>query len=145
MELFKDIAAIVGCILSVVSLITLLTKGGRTFIKSAFKRNAKEIIEENAKQASDIEEIKKTLKVVLEKVEVQEEVSKQVCRNIIKNIYYRYQKDKKLPLYERKTADYTYKIYTCEQLQGNSYVALLYEEICKWEIDTVSYQDLGED
>lgn len=114
MELFKDIAAIIGCILSVISLITILTKGGRNFIKAAFRRNAKDIIEENERQASDIEEIKNTLEIVLAKVNVQEEVSKQVCRNIIKNIYYRYQKDKKLPLYERKTADYTYKIYTCE-------------------------------
>lgn len=144
METIKNIAAIVGCILSVISLITLCTKGGRAFIKSIFVKNTRDLHDENARQTSDIEEIKKTVDVILLKLEASEEFTKQQCRNIIKNIYYRYQKEKKIPLYERKTADLTYKIYT-QRYDGNSYATLLYNEICKWEIDTISYQDLSED
>lgn len=144
MEIFKDIAAIVGCVLSVISLLTICTKGGRNLIRTFFQKNAKDLYEENSRQTADIESIKKTLDTVLVKLEAGEEFTKQQCRNILKNIYYRYQKEKKIPLYERKTADRTYELYT-RQYNGNSYATLLYQEICKWEIDTVTFQDLNED
>ena len=43
-------------------------------------------------------------------------------------------------MYERKTADNAYKIYT-EKFKGNSYAGLLYNEITKWDIDSISYMD----
>ena len=141
METIKNVAAIIGCILSSISLITLCTKGGRAFIHGFFKRNTKEIQDENERQTSDIQQIKKTLDLMLNKFAGLEEVSMQQCRDTIKTIYYKYHKDKRIPLYERKTADRTYQIYTTI-FHGNSYAALLYKEICKWEIDTISYQDL---
>ena len=141
METIKNIAAIIGCILSSISLITLCTKGGRAFIHGFFKRNTKEIQDENERQTSDIQQIKKTLDLMLSKFAGLEEVSMQQCRDTIKTIYYKYHKDKRIPLYERKTADRTYQIYTTI-FHGNSYASLLYKEICKWEIDTISYQDL---
>lgn len=143
MEVIKNIAAIIGLVLSIVSFITLCTKGGRKFIKSFFQKNTKDIQIENQRQTKDIEEIKGTLEVLLQKAEGHDEVSKQQCRDTIKNIYYKYQKEKRIPLYERKTADRTYDIYT-NIFHGNSYATLLYTEICKWEIDTVSFQDLNE-
>ena len=141
MEIIKNIAAIVGCILSIISLITLCTKGGRAFIRGFFRRNTKEIQDENKRQTADIQHIKKTLELMLNKFAGLEEVSMQQCRDTIKTIYYKYQKDKRIPLYERKTADKTYHIYKTI-FHGNSYASLLYKEICKWEIDTISYQDL---
>ena len=141
METIKNVAAIIGCILSSISLITLCTKGGRAFIHGFFKRNTKEIQDENERQTSDIQQIKETLDLMLLKIGGLEEVSMQQCRNTIKTIYYKYHKDKRIPLYERKTADRTYQIYTTI-FHGNSYASLLYKEICKWEIDTISYQDL---
>ena len=140
METIKNIAAIIGCILSTISLITLCTKGGRAFIQGFFRRNTKEIQDENERQTSDIQQIKNTLDLMLDKFAGLEEVSMQQCRDTIKTIYYKYQKDKCIPLYERKTADKTYHIYTTI-FHGNSYAALLYEEICKWDIDTISHQD----
>lgn len=144
MELIKDTAAIIGCLLSVISLIAICTKGGRAFIRKIFSENTREIREENSRQSKDIREIKETLDYLTIKVEGFEEVSRQQCRNIIKNIYYSYQKDKKIPLYERKTADAVFETYS-KVLHGNSYVTLLYGEICKWEIDTVTFQDLNEE
>ena len=58
METVKDIAAIIGLILSIITLITVFTKGGRTFIRSIFKKNTQEITDENCQQKKDIEEIK---------------------------------------------------------------------------------------
>ena len=144
MEIVKNIAAIIGCILSIISLITLCTKGGRAFIQSFFRRNTKEIQEENKRQTSDIQQIREILDLILNKFAGLEEVSMQQCRDTIKTIYYKYHKDKRIPLYERKTADRTYQIYTTI-FHGNSYAALLYKEICKWEIDTISYQDLSDE
>ena len=141
METIKNIAAIVGCILSVISLITLCSKGGRTFIKNLFKRNTEEIVQENEQQTRDIEEIKHTLNQLAIDFDAVKEVSIQDCRNTIKNIYYKYEKSKKIPLYERKTADKTYAIYH-DKFHKNTYAELLYNEICKWDIDTLSYQDL---
>lgn len=144
MEIFKDVAAVIGCILSIISLITLTSKSGRAFIQDLFKRNTEDLHKENEQQTSDIKIIKKDLEKVLKKFDALEEVSKQQCRNTIKNIYYKYQKDKKIPLYERKTVDKTYEIYS-QIFGGNSYATLLHDEIVKWKIDTISFQDLGED
>ena len=47
MEVLKDVAAIIGLVLSVITLLTLCTKGGRSAIKSIFKRETKDIVEEN--------------------------------------------------------------------------------------------------
>ena len=66
--------------------------------------------------------------------DVDENFNAEICRSAIKDIYYRYNKTQKIPLYERKMADSLYKIYS-EQFHQNSYGQLLYQEICKWEID----------
>lgn len=144
MEVLKNIAAIIGLVLSVITLITACTKGGRLAIKSIFKKETKDIKDENEQQSKDIASIKKDVETILEKLGPIEEVSKQQCRNVLKNIYYKYYTHKKIPLYERKTADKTYKLYV-EQLKGNSYATLLYDLICKWEVDTVSFKEQDQD
>jgi hypothetical protein len=144
MEFIKDIAAIVGCIVSIITLLTLTTKHGRNFIIKLFKKHTRELVETNEKQNKAINDINDTLNIILQKLDVLEEASKQECRDVIKNIYYKYYMTKKIPLYERKTADKTYELYT-NQLKGNSYATLLYSEICKWEIDTLVDKDLAED
>ena len=144
MEIVKDIAAVVGCVVSIITLLTLTTKGGRNFIIKLFKKHTKELVETNQKQNESIADIKNSLHIMLEKLDVLEEVSRQDCRNIIKNIYYKYQGSKKIPLYERKTADKTYELYH-EILKGNSYIVLLYNEIIKWEILSTVDRDILEE
>lgn len=143
METVKNIAAVVGCIISIITLVTLLSNGGRTFIKALFRFNTKELQEENEEQTKAIKGIKDALNQIQIQLGGLEEVSMQQCRNTIKNVYYKYYKVKKIPLYERKTVDKTYRIYT-EVFHGNSYASLLYKEICKWEIEADS-QDLEDD
>lgn len=144
MEVLKDVAAIIGLVLSVITLLTLCTKGGRAAIKSIFKRETKDIKDENEQQSKDIAQIKKDVETILQKMGPIEEVSKQQCRNVLKDIYYKYYTVKKVPLYVRKTADKTYNLYV-KQLHGNSYATLLYNLICQWEVDTISFKDQDQD
>lgn len=141
MEVIKNIAAVVGCLVSIITLLSICSKTGRAFITGLFKRNTKTLREENEQQTKDIREIQNTLNLMMEKFGALEEVSMQQCRNTIKNIYYKYSNVKKIPLYERKTVDKTYRIYR-EVFHGNSYASLLYKEICKWEIEPPDSQDL---
>ena len=152
MEVIKNIAAIIGCILSLSSLIALCTKGGRKFIARIVKSNTKELEEINQEQNETIKGIKNSLdnlntnvQSLRDQVQILEGISSQQCRDVIKNIYYKYHATKKIPLYERKTIDKTYSNYQRCSDGKNTYATLLYNEICKWEIDTVSYPELEED
>lgn len=144
MEIVKDIAAAIGLILSIISLLTVFTKGGRTFVKNLFKKNTQEINDTNCQQNKDIEEIKQLLNKFSIDMELVKDGTKQQLRNIIKNIYYRYRTEKRIPIYERKTADATYILYS-EGFHSNSYISLLYQEICKWAIDNTLDRDIDED
>ena len=144
METVKDIAAIIGLILSIITLITVFTKGGRTFIKSIFKKNTQEITNVNCQQNKDIEEIKELIEKLSIDLDLVKDGVKQQLRNIIKNIYYRYRMEKRIPIYERKTVDVTYLLYK-EGFHSNSYISLLYQEICKWDIDDSLERGIDED
>lgn len=144
MEVLKDIAAIIGCILSLISLITICTKSGRAVLKGIIKKDTKELYEGTQLGLQKVELLEDKVDKILNKFELIQEVSKQQCRDTIKNIYYKYCKEKTIPLYERKTADYTYDIYT-NGFNANSYVALLYSEICKWEIECPTEAELVEE
>ena len=143
METVKNIAAIVGCILSIITLITIFTKAGRAAIKSFFKQNTKDIEDENARQADDIKEIRTAVDAMSTQLTSLSEFLRQQCRDSIKNIYYKYCKDKRIPLYERKTADATFKLYR-KIWDGNSYVILMYDEIKKWEVIPTAEHELEE-
>ena len=144
MEIVKDIAAAIGLILSIISLLTVFTKGGRTFVKNLFKKNTQEINDTNCQQNKDIEEIKQLLNKFSIDMELVKDGTKQQLRNTIKNIYYKYRIEKRIPVYERKTADATYILYS-EGFHSNSYISLLYQEICKWTIDDTLDRGIDED
>lgn len=132
MELLKNISTILSIIISVCAVLTLISKGFRNLITRLFKSSN-----------NDITKIKESVEKISSVISVLEEHSKQQCRDTIKDIYYKYYEKKKIPLYERKTADKTYDLYV-HKFNGNSYVELLYSEIIKWEIDT-SYLDIEKD
>lgn len=144
MEVIRNIAAIVGCLVSIITLLSICSKTGRAFITGLFKRNTMTLHEENMQQTKDIKEIQETLNQMMIKFGGLEEVSMQQCRNTIKNVYYKYYKTKKVPLYERKTVDKTYRIYR-DVFHGNSYAALLYNEICKWEVEPSENNEIMEE
>lgn len=141
-DVVKNIGSLLGVILSVVSVIGIATKFQNKHFKKLFDEHSEEIRKSDEKQTKEITEIKGTLNNLTTKVDslqerfdIVEDFNAEICRNSIKNIYYQYNKIQKIPLYERKMADSLYKIYS-EQFHQNSYGRLLYQEICKWEIDS---------
>ena len=130
-DVVKNFGSLVAVVLSCVSLGQFLSKR----IDKLFDEHLEEIRENDKKQTEEITEIKDTLNNLEKRFNVDEDFNAEICRSAIKDIYYRYNKTQKIPLYERKMADSLYKIYS-EQFHQNSYGQLLYQEICKWEIDT---------
>ena len=137
----KNIGSLLGLFLSFASAIGVVAKFQNKHYKRLFDEHLEEIRKNDKKQTEEITEIKDTLNNLATKVDglekrfdVVEDFNAEICRNTIKDIYYKYNKTQKIPLYERKMADSLYKIYS-EQFHQNSYGQLLYQEICKWEID----------
>ena len=140
-EVVKDIGSLLGLFLSITSVVGVVAKFQNKHYKRLFDEHSEEIRKNDEKQTEEIAEIKNTLNNLATKVDglekrsdVDEDFNAEICRNAIKDIYYKYNKTQKIPLYERKMADSLYKIYS-EQFHQNSYGQLLYQEICKWEID----------
>ena len=138
----KNIGSLLGLFLTCASAIGVVAKFQNKYYKRLFDEHSEEIRKNDEKQTEEIAEIKDTLNNLATKVDglekssdVVEDFNAEICRNAIKDIYYKYNKTQKIPLYERKMADSLYKIYS-EQFHQNSYGQLLYQEICKWEIDT---------
>lgn len=130
-DVIKTFGSLVAVILSYVSLGQYLNKR----IDKLFDEHLEDIRKNDKKQTEEITEIKDTLENLEKRANVVEDFNAEICRQVIKDIYYKYNKTQKIPLYERKMADSLYKIYS-EQFHQNSYGQLLYQEICKWEIDT---------
>ena len=140
-EVVKNIGSLLGLFLTCASAIGVVAKFQNKYYKRLFDEHSEEIRKNDEKQTEEIAEIKNTLNNLATKVDglekrsdVDEDFNAEICRNAIKDIYYKYNKTQKIPLYERKMADSLYKIYS-EQFHRNSYGQLLYQEICKWEID----------
>ena len=140
-DVVKNIGSLLGLFLSTVSVAGIITKFLSKRYDRLFDEHLEEIRKNDKKQTEEITEIKDTLNNLATKVDglekssdVVEDFNAEICRNAIKDIYYKYNKTQKIPLYERKMADSLYKIYS-EQFHQNSYGQLLYQEICKWEID----------
>ncbi len=140
-EVVKNIGSLLGLFLTCASAIGVVAKFQNKYYKRLFDEHSEEIRKNEEKQTEEIAEIKNTLNNLATKVDclekrsdVDEDFNAEICRNVIKDIYYKYNKTQKIPLYERKMADSLYKIYS-EQFHRNSYGQLLYQEICKWEID----------
>lgn len=133
-DVVKNIGSLLTLILSGVSFAGIMTKFLHKRYDRMFDEHLEEIRKNDKKQAEEITEIKETLNNLEKRFDVVEDFNAEFCRNTIKDIYYKYNKTQKIPLYERKMADSFYKIYS-EQFHRNSYGQLLYQEICKWEID----------
>lgn len=133
MELIKDISAVLGLITTIFAIIAACSKKVRHWFGNLFGKYTKDLQETNKAQNEAIKKINEKLdnfEVILDAVK---DEAKQSCRNTIKIIYYKYCRQKQIPLFERKTADATYSLYK-EKFHANSYVDLLYGEIVKWPV-----------
>lgn len=133
MDLVRDIASIVGLVMSTIAFITLFTNFGKKIITKLFTSMNKEIVNKNTQQDQSLLEVLESISKIKSDIDIVKASAEQRCRDTLKDIYYRHCNDKKIHLYERKTADAVYLIYS-EKFKANSYAKLIYEEIKKWEI-----------
>ena len=96
METVKNIAAILGAILSLSAVITLCCKPIKAYIANALKKYQNEQ-DDKLKQNT----LKATLKRIESKLDATVAYTTEACRGEIKNMFYRYMDNKTLPYYEK--------------------------------------------
>ena len=143
MEIVKNIGAVVGLVLSCLTLVTLLCKPLRKKIagwirqvsqaeeyREAIKQNQLAIDEIRAcmQQMMATEESKQALFLKFQKSQLS------ILRDDITRMYFKYLEDKQVPFYARKDMVQLYETYT--DMGGNSYVKTIYDEFMEWPVRT---------
>ena len=129
METVKNIAAILGAILSLSALITLCCKPIKLYIASALKKYQNEQ-DDKIKQNT----LKAMLKRIENKLDATVAYTTEACRGEIKNMFYKYIDNKTLPYYEKMHMLQIEDIYV-NKLQKNHYTKGLIEEMKTWSVD----------
>ena len=129
METVKNIAAILGAILSLSAVITLCCKPIKLYIANALKKYQSEQ-DDKLKQNT----LKETLKRIENKLDATVAYTTEACRGEIKNMFYRYMENKTLPYYEKMHMLQIEDIYV-NKLQKNHYTKGLIEEMKTWSVD----------
>ena len=129
METVKNIAAILGAILSLSAVITLCCKPIKLYIANALKKYQSEQ-DDKIKQNT----LKATLKRIENKLDATVAYTTEACRGEIKNMFYRYMENKTLPYYEKMHMLQIEDIYV-NKFQKNHYTKGLIEEMKTWSVD----------
>ena len=129
MEIVKNIAAILGAILSLAAVITLCCKPIKLYIANALKKYQSEQ-DDKIKQNT----LKATLKRIENKLDATVAYTTEACRGEIKNMFYRYIENKTLPYYEKMHMLQIEDIYV-NKLQKNHYTKGLIDEMKTWSVD----------
>lgn len=129
METVKNIAAILGAILSLSAVITLCCKPIKAYIANVLKKYQ---IEQDDKVKQNT--LKATLKRIENKLDATVAYTTEACRGEIKNMFYKYIGNKTLPYYEKMHMLHIEDIYV-NKLQKNHYTKGLIEEMKTWSVD----------
>lgn len=129
METVKNIAAILGAILSLAAVITLCCKPIKAYIANVLKKYQSEQ-DDKVKQNT----LKATLKRIENKLDATVAYTTEACRGEIKNMFYKYIGNKTLPYYEKMHMIHIEDIYV-NKLQKNHYTKGLIEEMKTWSVD----------
>ena len=131
METVKNIAAILGAILSLSAVITLCCKPIKLYIANALKKYQSEQ-DDKVKQNT----LKAMLKRIENKLDATVAYTTEACRGEIKNMFYKYIDNKTLPYYEKMHMLQIEDIYV-NKLQKNHYTKGLIEEMKTWSVDYI--------
>lgn len=129
METVKNIAAILGAILSLAAVITLCCKPIKAYIANVLKKYQSEQ-DDKLKQNT----LKAMLKRIENKLDATVAYTTEACRGEIKNMFYKYIDNKTLPYYEKMHMLQIEDIYV-NKLQKNHYTKGLIEEMKTWSVD----------
>ena len=121
MEIVKNIGAIIGLILSCITLITVSCKPLRTKIARWVKQTSK------TNETNELmEEIRRTLQDHLSLEEQISESLLDLLRDDINRIYFKYVDRGEIPSYEKQNLVILFEQY--KKMGGNTYMHNLYEE-----------------
>lgn len=139
METVKNIAAILGAILSLSAVITLCCKPIKLYIANALKKYQNE--QDDKVQQNTL---KATLKRIENKLDATVAYTTEACRGEIKNMFYKYIDNKTLPYYEKMHMLQIEDVYV-NKLQKNHYTKGLIDEMKTWSVDYtgVDSQDIN--
>lgn len=140
MEVVKNIAAVLGVILSSASVLALLSSTVRNGLKHLIFRygdieerddtiqNIKDMLEQHIRDDNEFkEQYRNNNEIILDFVIAQ-------CRGTIKDTFYQYEDTKVLPLYEKKNLMFTGNLYV-NRLHCNSWAKFLLDEMDGWSVD----------
>lgn len=139
-ELIKDISAVLGMITAAASVVALVSKRVRQWIKtivvkySGAEEKENTIAEVKTMLEQHIAEEKDFKNQVTEVDNVMTEFVITQCRAMIKDKFYQYERDRVLPLYEKKTLMNIKDLYI-NRLHCNSFASLLLDEMDTWEVN----------
>lgn len=139
-EIVKNIATVVGCVISSITLISIIFKPLRTAITSFVKDKAgkpetdRQLAEIHNMLQHHIEDDKAFKNRMEESMAITFDFTEKQCRKEIKNIYYKYRDTKKLPIWEKKSLMDIEDLYI-NRMQKNHWGQTLINEMKKWDID----------
>lgn len=145
MEIVKNIAAILGAILSLSAVVTLCCKPIKAWLGHYLERYNKERDEDE--RENELQETLARLETAMKDIKVANDITvdytRERIRGTIKEMFYEYYGERKLPLYERKWLLKLEDLYI-NRLHGNSFAAELIAEMKKWPVDYSKVRE-GED
>ena len=145
METIKNIAAILGAILSLASVITLFCRPIKAWLAQYLSKYKKEQADnERTQQIQDtLARLEKSIEDIKEANDITVDYTREQIRGLIKEMFYEYYDEKVLPLYEHKWLLKLEDLYI-RRLHGNSFASELIAEMKKWPVDYSKVRE-GED
>lgn len=145
METIKNIAAILGAILSLASVTTLFCRPIKTWLAQYLSKYKKEQAdnERNHQIQDTLDRLEKSIKDIKEANDITVDYTREQIRGLIKEMFYEYYDEKVLPLYEHKWLLKLEDLYI-RRLHGNSFASELIAEMKKWPVDYSKVRE-GED
>lgn len=145
METIKNIAAILGAILSLSSVITLFCRPIKAWLAQYLSKYKKEQDdnERNQQIQDTLARLEKSIKDIKEANDITVDYTREQIRGLIKEMFYEYYDEKVLPLYEHKWLLKLEDLYI-RRLHGNSFASELIAEMKKWPVDYSKVRE-GED
>lgn len=121
LKAFQNIGSVVGIIITLITFFGIISKKPIAALRKVIKE--------------EVESANTPVKEKLEEIEDSLESAKSndlaIIRNTITHIYFKYKDQKKIPHYEKENVLYLYERY--KELQGNSYVKNIIQQIETWE------------
>ena len=145
MEIVKNVAAILGAILSLASVITLFCRPIKAWLAQYLSKYQKEQADNDRNQQiqDTLARLEKSIKDIKEANDITVDYTREQIRGLIKEMFYEYYDEKVLPLHEHKWLLKLEDLYI-RRLHGNSFASELIAEMKKWPVDYSKVRE-GED